>query len=90
MFCAWFAIALASEKAAQECDHACGLLQAWRLVGRNRVLGNVGTEGLPFGVLEEHGARDAGRLPTKPDQMKDTPGDDHIQDQTRFNAVGAG
>ncbi len=85
---AGFAVALASQEAAQRRHHAHRFPQVWRLLGWPRILVDVGGQRFPFGFLEVGGARNIRDFPAQLGQMKNAPRHHQINCQAGFNALG--
>ena len=51
---------------------------------------NMNRQSFPFCVIEENGAGKIRRFATEFSQVENTPGNDHIQGETRFDAIGIG
>src|SRR5438128_6411434 len=71
-------IALAAQVATHSSHHARRTVERRRLLGREWAFGGVTAEGLPFFVCEVHGAGQVGHFAGQHHQMKDAPGDHHI------------
>ena len=80
-------IALAAQVATHSSHHPRRTVERRRLLGREWAFGGVTAEGLPFFVCEIHGAGQVGRFAGQHHQMKDAPGDHHIDTKAGLQAV---
>src|ERR687892_2635221 len=82
--------ASATQKSAELCDPAHGLVQRRRTV-RRRWTGMDGTiEGLPFLDLQQHAARHLRDRPPQHGGIKHPPGNDTVERQTALQALARG
>ena len=86
----WGSIGLASQVAADSSHHGRRLTECRRLLGWDRVFGDVNTQSLPLFIFEEERARRVGRLAAEHRQVKDPPSDYHIDAQTSLQMIGGG
>src|SRR6267142_1080583 len=80
-------IAFAAQVATHSCHHPRRTVERGRLLGREWAFGGVTAEGLPFFVSEIQGAGRVGHFAGQHHQMKDAPGDHHIDAKAGLQAV---
>src|SRR5712691_6431084 len=81
-------VALASQMAAEDSDHAHGLTERGWLFRWDFVFRCVAAKGLPLVICKEDCARQVGCLPAKHGQMINTPSDNHIDAETGCQTIG--
>ena len=75
------------DEAAEHGDHDDHLAEGGRL-RRGRLSGLEDDDGLPLIVVEDGGAGHVGDGASEPGEMLDAPGDDHVDGEAGFEAVG--
>ena len=81
-------IALAAQVTTHSSDHPrCTVERRRLLLRRESASGSVTAEGLPFFVCEIHSAGQVGHFAGQHHQMKDAPGDHHIDTKAGLQAV---
>ena len=87
-FCAWWAIRFSPEKTTEACDHINSLPKCRWVIGRDWILILIGYQSFPLSFFKKDSAWNIRGFSTKFGQMKNPPGNNHINSKTSLYAVG--